>query len=275
MSSERSVLVVTRGHPFEAEPFFAMFDALDGVAWTHVEHPEARDWFRPDKLAGIDAVVCYDMPGIAFTGGDPPTRFEEPPAEFVEGFEAVLAAGQGIVFLHHAVASWPAWPRFAEIVGARFHYQPGELRGVAYPDSGYQFDVTHRVEVLDTDHPVCAGLGDGFTLTDELYLYPVFEDDVVPLLRSDADFSDERFSSADRAIRGRGHDRDGWHHPEGSKLIGWVRGEGRSPLVYLQPGDGPVTYADPSYRRLLANAIDWVATPAAHDWAASRVKSRD
>ncbi len=263
------MLVVTKGHAFEAGPFFAMFDALDGVSWTHVEQPEARGWFRPEKLAGIDAVVCYDMPGITFTDADPPARFEEPPAEYVEGFEAVLAAGQGIVFLHHAAASWPAWPRFAEIVGGRFHYQPGTLRGVAYPDSGYQFDVTHRVEVLDADHPVCAGLGDGFTLTDELYLFPVLEDDVVPLLRSDADFSDEHFTSADLALRGERGTREDWHHPGGSNLIGWARAEGRSPLVYLQPGDGPATYGAPSYRRLLANAIDWVASPEAHDWAAA------
>ena len=40
-----------------------------------------------------------------------------------------------------------------------------------------------------------------------------------------------------------------------------------SPLVYLQPGDGPATYADPNYRRLVENAIRWTASPEARAWA--------
>jgi hypothetical protein len=32
-----------------------------------------------------------------------------------------------------------------------------------------------------------------------------------------------------------------------------------SRLVYLQPGDGPSVYDDANYRRLVENAIRWVA----------------
>ena len=32
-----------------------------------------------------------------------------------------------------------------------------------------------------------------------------------------------------------------------------------SRLVYLQFADGPVTYADPSFRRALSNAIHWTS----------------
>ena len=32
-----------------------------------------------------------------------------------------------------------------------------------------------------------------------------------------------------------------------------------SRLVYLQPGDGPSVYNEPHYRRLVRNAIEWVA----------------
>ena len=42
---------------------------------------------------------------------------------------------------------------------------------------------------------------------------------------------------------------------------------GTSPVAYLQPGHGPTAYANPNFRRLLANAIRWAASPAAHDWA--------
>ena len=56
-----------------------------------------------------------------------------------------------------------------------------------YGDGGrieaYGLEAPVRIEVLAASHPICAGLGDGFTLTDELYLYPVHQEDVVPLLR--------------------------------------------------------------------------------------------
>jgi type 1 glutamine amidotransferase len=142
---------------------------------------------------------------------------------------------------------------------------------VAYPDSGYRFDVTHRVEVLDPTHPVCAGLDDGFTITDELYCFPVFEDHVVPLMRTTFDTSDDsQFFSADLGIRGRRNSNEGWHHPPGSDLVAWVKNAGNSPIVYLQFGDGPTAYGNPSFRRALANAIDWVASDDAHAWARAR-----
>jgi type 1 glutamine amidotransferase len=168
-------------------------------------------------------------------------------------------SGCGLVFLHHAIASWPAWAEFADIVGGRFHYAPASLHGVDYPDSGYRFDVRHTVEVLEPDHPVCAGLGERFTLTDELYCFPVLSGEITPLLRTTFDTTDtSQFFSADLAIRGRRNSNEGWHHPPGSPLVGWTKQAGRSPVVYLQFGDGPQTYADPSFRKVLSNAIQWV-----------------
>jgi type 1 glutamine amidotransferase len=247
------VLVVTGGHPFEAEPFFALFDALDGIEWTAADQP----------TPGHDVVVFYDMPGLRFTGGDPPVDLVEPTAEQRAVFDDLCAAGCGLVFLHHAIASWPAWEGFAELVGGRFHYQPAELRGVSYPDSGYRFDVTHSIEVLDPDHPVCAGLGTSFTLTDELYCCPILNDSVTPLMRTDYDTADpSNFYSSDLAIRGRRNTNEGWTHPPGGDLVAWTREVDRSKLVYLQFGDGPQTYADPSFRRALHNAIGWTAATA-------------
>ena len=268
------VLLVTKGHPFAREAFFSVFDADPGIEWTHVEQPAAQALFDPDRAEGFDVFVMYDMPGIRFTGGDPPVLFSEPPPQYVDGFQALLAAGKGMVFLHHAVAGWPAWPEYAEIIGGRFHYQPGTLRGIDYPDSGYRFDVTHRVEVLDRDHPICAGVGDGFEITDELYLFPVFDspigETVVPLMRSTYPFDAANFSSADLAIRARRNASDGWSHPPGSDLVAWVKNAANSPVAYIQFGDGPATYADVNYRRVLANAIRWAASPDAHRWATAR-----
>jgi len=244
------VLVVTGGHPFEAGPFFAVFDALPGITWTAATNP----------VVGHDVIVFYDMPGIRFTGSDPPMEAVPPTAEQRGVFEQLCNHGTGLVFLHHAVASWPAWPEFAGIVGGRFHYAPATLQGIDYPDSGYRFDVRHTVEVLEPDHPVCAGLGRQFTITDELYCFPVLTDEITPLMRTTFDMSDSsQFFSADLAIRGKRNSNEGWRHPPGSPLVGWVKHAGASPVIYLQFGDGPQTYADPSFRRVLSNAIGWAA----------------
>lgn len=269
------VLLVTKGHPFDKAAFFSVFDAMVAdpsssvTQYTHVEQPAAQLFFDPEVAAPYDVFAMYDMPGITFTGQDPPLHAHEPSAAFKAGAQALFEAGKGMVFLHHAIAGWPAWETWASIIGGRFHYQPAELRGVSHPDSGYRHDVTHRVQVVG-DHPITRGLPREFEITDEVYLAPVFEDAVEPLLRSDHDFSDAGFYSADHAIRGRRNTNDGWSHPGGSDLVAWVKHAGNSPVAYVQFGDGAQTYADPNYRTVVANAVEWAASDDAHAWARER-----
>ncbi len=256
MSDER-ILLITKGHPFERDAFFGMFDALVGVDWTHVEQPAAQVFFDPVLAREYDAFVLYDMPGIAFRQGGP--EFRAPGESFKGHFRALLDEGFGFVFLHHAIAGWPAWDAYGETIGGRFLYVPGELRGKACQDSGYRHQVEHRVRVV-REHPVTAGVPPEFGMCDELYLFEVFEDDVEPLLASDYGFVRDNFYSAARVVRdGRMFDNEGWEHPPGSNLVGWIRPHPASRIVYLQGGDGPEAYANPHYRTLVRNAIRWAA----------------
>ena len=251
------ILLVTGGHPFEREPFLAVFEAMEEVAFEHAEQPDAQKLFRPELADRFDATVLYDMPGIAFGPEGP--RFDDPPKAYAEGLLALLERGHGFVFLHHAIAGWPAWPEYAEIVGGRFLYLPGELRGRALPDSGYRHGVRHRVMPVGP-HPVLEGLEDGFEIEDELYLFCPFESDILPLLRSDYRFEAENFYSAAQAVvHGRMFSNEGWSHPSGSDLIAWTHRYRNSPVVTIVSGDGPSAYASPHFRRLLDNAIHWVA----------------
>ena len=272
--TERRVLVITGGHPYDADTFFAMLDALPGIDWFHVAHPESLEWLTPERADRYDVVVRYDMPGIRFTRADPPVELLDPPEEHVGAFGALLERGTPMVFLHHAIAGWPRWDGFADVVGGRFHYQPAALRGREWPDSGYRHDVRQTVRVVAPDHPICAGVPAAFEVVDEAYLCPIFEDDVVPLLRSGHRFEADGFWSADLAIRGERDANDGWTHPPGSDLVGWVKHEGRSPIAYLQFGDGPSAHADANVRRLLANTIGWAASDEARRWAVARATSR-
>ncbi len=257
-----SILVVARGHPYDRTAFMAAFDAMPGICASLVEQPAAARLMSPDNLHGIDALVLYDMPGLDFSADTPP-GYVAPDADFRANVEALLQAGKPIVALHHAIAGWPAWPRWAEILGGAFLYKPGQLRGIACADGGYHHDVRYTAEVIDPAHPVLRGLPRTFEITDELYLYECFDQDIVPLIRARHGFTDRQFYSAARAVSGRMYDNDGWHRPSGTDLICWAKRAGNSPVVYIQPGDGVSAYDNPHWRQLVRNAIDWVVSPEA------------
>jgi type 1 glutamine amidotransferase len=262
--STPNILLVTKGHPFERDAFFRLFDAID-VNWTHVEQPAARVFFSPEFAADYDALVMYDMPGIAFQSGGP--VFEVPTDQYQSNLRELLNAGKGMVFMHHAIAGWPAWEEYAEIIGGRFLYMAGELRGKAIPDSGYRHKVEHQLEVL-ADHPVTRGLPARFSMTDELYLSEVFADSITPLLASDYKFTRDNFYSATYAVQdGRMFENDGWTHEDASNLVGWVKSYLNSPIAYLQGGDDPEAYENEHFQQLIENAIHWAASETALSWA--------
>ena len=91
---------------------------------------------------------------------------------------------------------------------------------------------------------------------------PVDEKRVTPLLRSDHRFADDEFYSAELAVQGKMFSREGWSHPPGTDLIAWTHRYRNSPIVYIACGDDPKAYVNPGLRRLLANAIRWVAAEA-------------
>jgi len=251
------VLLITKGHPFDRGAFFGMFDSL-GINYTHVEQPLAANILSVSTCEPYDALVFYDMPGIQF--GESSPQFLTPSDEFKFNFQALLEAGQGMVFLHHAIAGWPEWDAYADILGGRFLYLPQAMRGEPRQDSGYRHQVTHELSVTNPDHPVAAGIPATFSMTDELYLFEVFEDEVDPLLTSNYTFDDAHFFSATKAVRDKVmFSNEGWSHDPGSPLVGWTKQVAASRLTYLQGGDDPVAYANAHYQRLIQNAIDWVA----------------
>ncbi|MFA7588305.1 MAG: ThuA domain-containing protein [Novosphingobium sp.] len=251
-------LVAVRGHPFDRTAFDAMFQAMDGISATMVDQPAAALLMNPESLRDFDAVILYDMPGLDFEAPDNAPEYREPPEVLRQGFPRLLEQGTGVVALHHALAGWPTWDDYGDWLGGRFLYHPGKVRGAAWPDSGYRHDVHYEAEVI-ADHPVTTGVPSRFDMIDELYLCPTFPEGATPLLRANTPFTRDHFWSADMAVSGRMFANEGWDHPQGSGVIGWARQAINSRLVYLQPGDGPSAYDNPHYRRLVENAIRWVA----------------
>lgn len=253
-----NLLVAVRGHPFDRNAFDAMFADMEGVSATMVDQPAAARLMNPAGMAGFDALVLYDMPGLDFEHPTDRPGVMSPSAQVKAGFAALLEQGTGIIALHHALAGWPDWDAYADWLGGRFLYKPAMLRGQQCLDSGYAHAVSYDAVNVVGDHPVMRGVPARFAMTDELYLAQVFEGDVTPLLRADHAFVAENFYSPQAALAGRMNDNAGWAHPPGSNLIGWAKNAGNSRLVYLQPGDTQAAYDNPHYRQMVRNAVEWV-----------------
>ena len=270
----RSLLVLSGGHPYEEAPFAAFIASLGsetgGWEVTHLIHPEAEEQVAAGAADAADALLFYDMAGYTFADGTVTTK--APTAAFVAAIARRFASGRGAVMMHHAIAGWAEWPGWSEIVGGRFLYQPGKVRGRAVLDSGYRHDVDYTAVLVAeqmTGHPVLAGVPANFPVNDELYLGEVFEADVTPLIRARHDFVAGNFYSAAHAVAGRMFDNADWPHPPGSNLIAWTKPAGAAQIVYCQFGDGPKTYENPAVRQVIANALEWTTQPKATEPMAS------
>jgi type 1 glutamine amidotransferase len=263
------VLVVTGGHRVELDALLMMVDTIceeRDWRWAHSVQPAAQRWLRPG--CPWDAVLLHDIAGLHLRRTERP-RPIGPSAETAAALCDLLAAGQGLVVTHHALASWPAWDEWASAIGGRFLYAPGVLRGAAMPSSGTRL-ARYSARVVAPDHPVCDGVGP-LELDDELYLCPVFESEVVPLVRVEVSVDPSLFvRTYEHVVFGEAAAPDCTGHPPGSDLIAWATSAGASPIVYVQPGDSGRTFAVPAYRRLIANALAWVSSDEAHAWARSR-----
>jgi uncharacterized protein len=265
----RRVLAVTGGHSFDLEAFRGLLDSVCGerdMAWAHSVQPGAQRWLTGDLP--FDAVLLHDVSGLRLKRGEPPHPVDPSP-DVRAHLADLFTSGTGLVILHHALASWPSWDGWADAIGGRFFYAPGSLHGDQWPSSGTRIE-SYEAQVVAPEHPVCAGVDD-FTLTDELYCCPILEDRVVPLMRSDADFSPSLFiSTYEHVIVGQDAAPRCDGHPPASNVIAWATSAGCSPIVFIQPGDSAATFALEPYRRLIGNALEWVTSPDARSWAEGR-----
>lgn len=249
----RSLLVLSGGHPYEAGPFDALLQALGEWEITHLIHPEGGEADATEAIRAADALLFYDMAGYSF--GEGTVTMRPPSPVFREALTSRFAAGKGAVAMHHALAGWALWPEWHEWLGGQFHYQPGE-HGL---DSGYRHDITYEAQVV-ADHPVTRGLPASFPVTDELYLCPIDETALTPLIRAEGfAFTRDNFYSAAQAVAGAMFSNAGWDHPPGSNCVAWESRTCPAPLVYLQCGDGPATYANPHVRQMIVQALDYTS----------------
>jgi type 1 glutamine amidotransferase len=268
LAERLNVLCLIGGHPFDRNAFTEMLSAIPQSTVSLLEHPAATQLLTRETIGAFDALLLYDLPGLDFSAPQPerPT-YLDPPESFKQAFGAALEAGIGIVALHHAIAAWPSWPEYRQLLGGQFRYHRGRQAEATETESGYRLDLAYRAVVADLAHSVTAGLPRAFTFRDELYLMDIYEDEITPLVRAEYEFTRAHFYSAELAVaHGRMNENVGWYPRPSSNVIAWAKRAGNSRLVYVQPGHGPETFEHPVYRQPIGNAVRWVSSPV-EAWA--------
>ena len=213
------VLLITGGHGFDKEPFYALMQSLEGIIVSEAKHPEALSMFRPENRNLYDVVLLYDSPK---------TIGEQESQDFVD----CLKEGKGLVVWHHAYCSYEHWPEYQAIVGGQYQRKDWtDHNGVSKPASTYIHDVLFRIKVADTNHPITRGIED-FDIMDETYANGRVNPDVHVLLTTD--------------------------DPTSTPAVAWTNQYGNSKVVTILLGHDNQAWANPNLVKLLTQSILWV-----------------
>lgn len=189
------------------------------------------------------------MPGIEYEHFDQPKANKEIVKSLAEDFDVLVfydmwksiseaeksaylrltQQGKPLLFLHHSIASYQDWPEFEKILGGKY-VEPA--RGIpAEEQSNYEHDIWVYSKV-ENYTPVTVGLKDP-RFFDEIYGNVRISDDVIPLLST--------------------------RHPKSMEYIAWQHKYNNSQVVYIQSGHDYRTFESEDYRKLLMQAIKFLA----------------
>ncbi|NQU55426.1 MAG: ThuA domain-containing protein [Bacteroidetes bacterium] len=147
-----------------------------------------------------------------------------------DAYMKLTKEGKPFLFLHHSIASYQKWPEFENILGGKYFENdkkvPEELL------STYEHDVWVYSKVVKYT-PVTKGFKD-LRFFDEIYGNVRVSDNVIPLLKT--------------------------RHPKSMEIIAWENRYNASKIIYLQPGHDKRTYVEADYRKLVTQAINYLAT---------------
>lgn len=138
--------------------------------------------------------------------------------------------GKPLLFLHHAIVSYQKWPEFEKIVGGKYIQ---EARNIPEEEhSNYEHDVWVYTKV-ENYTAVTVGLNEP-RFFDEIYGNVRISENILPLLRTT--------------------------HPKSMEYVAWQNKYNNSHIVYLQPGHDYRTYESEEYRKLVSQAIKFLAS---------------
>lgn len=212
-------------------------DALKAIAvrrgWS-LTFTDRGGAMTPGFLRQFDAVVWNNVSGDVLTLSQR------------AAFKAYVEGGGGFVGFHGSGGDPETfWSWYVDtLVGARFKGHP----------MNPQFQQA-QVVVEDRSHPIAAGLGGGWAMSDEWYSFR--NNPRAGGARILATLDEKSYAPGDLAM--------GDDHP-----IAWTRCVGLGRSFYSAIGHRPEAYADPSHLRLLEQAVQWAAGKGDAACAAAR-----
>lgn len=180
--------------------------------------------FNDDQLRHFSVVVLNSASGDFLT------------PEQQAAFTRFVARGGGVVALHAAGDDSHKTPWYADtIIGTTF---------IGHPN-GPDHIQTAQVTATQSRHPILAGVTLPWVARDEWYSFD----------RNPAAQGMTVLAQVDEASYRPGERlRMGAHHP-----VMWINPRTKGRVFYSALGHEPQLYDDPSYRRILTNAIRWAA----------------
>jgi type 1 glutamine amidotransferase len=213
------ILVITGGHDYNAEQFNQMLASLgDNIKFQIAELPEAYDMFLPENRSKYDVLVFYHM-------------WQQITGKQAADMSDCIREGKPLVALHHSICAYDDWTEYMHIIGGKYFHKPTTVYGKEYPASTYIHDLHFQVNIVDSKNPVTRGVSD-FEIFDETYNGFYVSPGVTPLLIT--------------------------NEPTSTPVIGWSKKYGKARIVTLQSGHDVATFENPSFRKLLKQAIEWV-----------------
>ena len=139
-----------------------------------------------------------------------------------------LESAKGAVILHHALVDYPSWDWWSQEVSGAKYFEQAEGK---HPASTYAHDQKLEIEPA-TEHPILSGIG-RFQIVDETYKGMWISPKVTILLKT--------------------------HHPLSDGPVAWLSPYRQSRVVCIQLGHGSEAHLNPTYQKLVRNAIRWAA----------------
>ncbi len=209
------VLVVTGGHSFEEVSFFAMLDSFEPkeVTYEHWPLQNQAEVFNTINPFDADVILLYNM------------TQKISPEQQQNVITLLKDRGIGLIVMHHAIAAWPQWEAYHDIIGADLVPVQQFKEGIHY-----QHGVDLTVHVTNSKHPITKGIKD-FKLHDETYNLDRMRTNQTALLTTD--------------------------HPSSDGNLCWAKTYGKAHVCVLQCGHDHYAYENPALQQVLLNAIRW------------------
>jgi type 1 glutamine amidotransferase len=225
MSGE--LLFVTQVAPYRDGPA-GVHGVLDQAAVGVAQVAELHG-LRANRVDDVRALATAQLAcphALAlFTIGETPWS-EQQRATILDNVRAGTTA---VVAIHSATDSCYGWDDYGALVGARF--------------DGHPWTQTFSADVVDSDHPACAHLGDTWQWHDEVYQFRGLRPDAHVLLRV-------RDGELDLGAAGA-------RPPAFGYPLAWCFTEQRGRVFSTALGHFPAAWESPAYLRHLAGGLGW------------------